>query len=116
MRWGRTYPLEGIPLSAHREILEEAARLGYPDAWTAEVNANDAFTPMAAMACWTKNTRLGSAIGNIYTRTPTLLAQTAAGLAHLAPGPHLRRRPAGEDAGARRRARGRRDHELHFAR
>jgi alkanesulfonate monooxygenase SsuD/methylene tetrahydromethanopterin reductase-like flavin-dependent oxidoreductase (luciferase family) len=28
---------------------------------------------MAAMACWTKDTRLGSAIGNIYTRTPTLL-------------------------------------------
>ncbi len=85
-RWGMTYPLEGIPLSAHREVLEDAERLGYTDAWTAEVNANDAFTPMAAMACWTKETRLGSAIGNIYTRTPTLLAQTAAGLADLAPG------------------------------
>ncbi len=81
-----TYPLEGIPLSAHAPILEEAERLGYTDAWTAEVNAADAFTPMAAMACWTKNTRLGSAIGNIYTRTPTVLAQTAAGLADLAPG------------------------------
>ncbi len=86
MRWGMTYPLEGIPLSAHGPILEEAERLGYTDAWTAEVNAADAFTPMAAMACWTKNTRLGSAIGNIYTRTPTVLAQTAAGLADLAPG------------------------------
>ena len=86
MRWGMTYPLEGIPLSAHRGVLEEAERLGYTDAWTAEVNANDAFIPMAAMACWTKDTRLGSAIGNIYTRTPTLLAQTAAGLADLAPG------------------------------
>ncbi|HSP56437.1 MAG TPA: LLM class F420-dependent oxidoreductase, partial [Dehalococcoidia bacterium] len=39
MRWGMTYPLEGIPLSAHREILEEAEGLGYTDAWTAEVNA-----------------------------------------------------------------------------
>jgi probable F420-dependent oxidoreductase len=86
MRWGMTYPLEGIPLSAHRDILEEAERLGYTDAWTAEVNANDAFTPMAAMACWTKTTRMGSAIGGIYTRTPTLLAQTAAALADLAPG------------------------------
>ena len=86
MRWGMTYPLEGIPLSVHREVLEEAERIGYTDAWTAEVNAADAFTPMAAMACWTKSTRLGSAIGNIYTRTPTVLAQTAGGLADLAPG------------------------------
>jgi len=86
MRWGMTYPLEGIPLSAHREILEEAERLGYTDAWTAEVNAADAFTPMAALACWTRKTRIGSAIGSIYTRTPTLLAQTTAGLADIAPG------------------------------
>src|SRR3990172_3258707 len=86
MRWGMTYPLEGIPLSAHREILEDAERLGYTDAWTDEVNANDAFTPMAAMACWTKTTRMASAIGGIYPRTPTLLAQTAAALADLAPG------------------------------
>jgi len=86
MRWGMTYPLEGIPLSAHREILEEAEGIGYTDAWTAEVNAADAFTPLAAIACWTKSTRLGSAIGSIYTRTPTVLAQTAAGLADLAAG------------------------------
>lgn len=86
MRWGMTYPLEGIPLSSHREILEEAEGIGYTDAWTAEVNAADAFTPLAAIACWTKSTRLGSAIGSIYTRTPTVLAQTAAGLADLALG------------------------------
>lgn len=86
MRWGMTYPLEGIPLSFHREILEEAEGIGYTDAWTAEVNAADAFTPLAAIACWTKSTRLGSAIGSIYTRTPTVLAQTAAGLADLALG------------------------------
>src|SRR6266536_1723286 len=33
-----------------------------------------------------KNTRLGCPIANIYTRTPTLLAQTASALADLAAG------------------------------
>ena len=78
-----TYPLEGIPLSEHEPVLRTAEELGYTDAWTAEVNANDAFTPLAAFATWAKNTRLGCAIANIYTRTPTLLAQTASALAML---------------------------------
>ena len=85
-RWGMTYPLEGISLSEHKEVLQAAEDLGYTDAWSAEVNANDAFTPLAAFAAWTKTTRLGCAIANIYTRTPTLLAQTASAVADLAPG------------------------------
>jgi probable F420-dependent oxidoreductase len=85
-RWGMTYPLEGTSLAEHREVLQTAENLGYTDAWSAEVNANDAFTPLAAFASWTKTTRLGCAIANIYTRTPTLLAQTASAVADLAPG------------------------------
>src|SRR5438874_7172140 len=85
-RWGMTYPLEGVSLAAHREVLQEAESLGYTDAWTAEVNANDAFTPLAAFAAWSPNQRLGCAIANIYTRTPTLLAQTAAAIGELAGG------------------------------
>ena len=81
-----TYPLEGIPLCEHDSVLRTAEELGYTDAWTAEVNANDAFTPLAAFATWTKHTRLGCAIANIYTRTPTLLAQTASAIADLAAG------------------------------
>jgi probable F420-dependent oxidoreductase len=86
MRWGMTYPLQGVKLSDHREILQQAEDIGYTDAWTAEVDFNDAFTPMAAFSAWTKNTRMGSAIGSIYNRTPTLLAQTAASLEDIAPG------------------------------
>ncbi len=37
-RWGITFPLEGVPLLEHREVLQEAERLGYTDAWTAEVD------------------------------------------------------------------------------
>jgi len=81
-----TYPLQGVRLSDHKELLQQAEDLGYTDAWTAEVDFNDAFTPMAAFAAWTKNTRIGSAIGGIYNRTPTLLAQTAASLEDIAPG------------------------------
>src|SRR5438128_5424187 len=81
-----TYPLEGIPLSEHEPVLRTAEELGYTDAWTAEVNANDAFTPLAAFATWTKDTRLGCAIANIYSRTPTLLVQTASVIADLAAG------------------------------
>lgn len=86
MRWGLTYPLQGIPLSQHGPILCEAEELGYTDAWSAEVDSNDAFTPLAAFAAWTEKTRLGCAIAGIYNRTPTLLAQTAAAIEELAPG------------------------------
>lgn len=86
MRWGITYPLQGIPLSQHGDILREAEEIGYTDAWSAEVDANDALTPLAAFAAWTKTTRLGCAIAGIYNRTPTLLAQSAAAIEELAPG------------------------------
>jgi len=86
MRWGLTYPLQGIPLSQHGPILREAEEIGYTDAWTAEVDANDALTPLAAFGAWTKTTRLGCAIAGIYNRTPTLLAQSAAAIEELSPG------------------------------
>lgn len=85
-RWGLTYPLQGISLAEHGPILQEAEKLGYTDAWSAEVDSNDAFTPLAAFAAWAPNTRLGCAIASVYTRTPTLLAQTAAAIEELAPG------------------------------
>src|SRR5437870_12878948 len=81
-----TYPLEGIPLSEHASVLKTAEDLGYTDAWTAEVNANDAFTPLAPFATWTKDTRRCCAIANIYSRTPTLLVQTTPVIADRAAG------------------------------
>ncbi len=85
-RWGITFPLEGLPVAANREALQEAERLGYTDAWTAEVNGNDAFTPIASAAVWTQKLRFGTAIANIYTRTPTLLAMNATAVSEAAPG------------------------------
>src|SRR3990172_5059058 len=85
-RWGLTFPLEGLPLSDHREALQEAERLGYTDAWTPEVNGADAFVPLALAAAWTRDLRLGTAIANVFTRTPALLAMQAAALSEAAPG------------------------------
>jgi probable F420-dependent oxidoreductase len=85
-RWGVTLPLEGVPLADHRAILQEAEQLGYTDAWTLEVDGLDCFTPLALAAAWTERLRLGTAIANVYTRTPSVLAMQAAALAEAAPG------------------------------
>ncbi|WP_433328551.1 LLM class F420-dependent oxidoreductase [Spirillospora sp. CA-294931] len=85
-RWGLTIPLTGLPLAAHREIIESLPGLGYTDAWSAETNGTDAFTPLALASQWAPELRLGPAIVPVYTRGPALLAQQAATLADLAPG------------------------------
>lgn len=85
-RWGLTIPLTGMSLPEHREIVGELADLGYTDAWSAETNGADAFTPLALASQWAPELRLGPAIVPVYTRGPGLLAQQAATLAELAPG------------------------------
>jgi probable F420-dependent oxidoreductase len=85
-RWGITFPLDGVPLVAHRDVLREAESIGYTDAWTAEVDGPDAFTPAALAAAWTERIRIGTAIASVFTRTPTVLAQTAWAVADAAEG------------------------------
>ena len=85
-RWGLTIPLDGVPLSAHGELLQEAERLGYTDAWTMEVDGLDAFVPAAIVGAATDKLRIGTAIANVFTRGPALLAQSAAAVAEVAPG------------------------------
>lgn len=85
-RWGLTFPLEGISLGDHRDVLQEMERLGYTDAWSAEVDGTDAFIPLALAAVWTKEMMLGTAIANVFTRGPALLAMEAAAMCETAPG------------------------------
>lgn len=85
-RWGITLPLHGHPLGEQREIIAELVDLGYTDAWSAELNGIDAFTPLVLASQWAGELRLGTAIAPIYTRGPAVLAMTAATLAGLAPG------------------------------
>ncbi|SFQ60066.1 probable F420-dependent oxidoreductase, Rv3093c family [Amycolatopsis arida] len=85
-RWGITLPLTGVPLAAHRELVERLPELGYTDAWSAETAGTDAFAPLLLAAQWAPELRLGTAIVPVYTRGPGLLAMSAATLAECAPG------------------------------
>src|SRR5215472_10669701 len=85
-RWGITLPLHRYRLAEHRDIVAELADLGYTDAWSAELNGIDAFTPLVLASQWASQLRLGTAIAPVYTRGAGLLAMTAATLADLAPG------------------------------
>jgi probable F420-dependent oxidoreductase len=84
-RLALSVPLEGFTLAEHPEVAREAERLGYTDAWSYEADGLDAFTPLAVIGGATR-LRLGTAIVNVFTRGPATLAQSAAGLAEIAPG------------------------------
>lgn len=85
-RWGITVPFEGIPLADQRPLFEALPDLGYTDAWSAEANGTDAFTPLALASVWAPQLRLGTAIVPAYTRGPATLAMSAATMAATAPG------------------------------
>ncbi|NKQ56690.1 LLM class F420-dependent oxidoreductase [Amycolatopsis sp. K13G38] len=84
-RWGLTIPLTGVPLTAHRELIERLPDLGYTDVWSAETAGTDAFSPLLLASQWAPSLRLGTAIAPVYTRGPGLLAMSAATLAEVAP-------------------------------
>jgi len=72
-----------------REAAEHAVRLeevGVDVVWVAEAYGYDAVSRLGYLAACTSRIQLGSGILPIYTRTPALLAQTAAGLDELSQG------------------------------
>ncbi|HEU5034950.1 MAG TPA: LLM class F420-dependent oxidoreductase [Mycobacteriales bacterium] len=85
-RFGITVPFDGVPLPEQRALFEMLPDLGYTDVWTAESNANDAFTPLALASVWAPSLRLGTSIVPAYTRGPATLAMSAATMAAAAPG------------------------------
>ena len=54
--------------------------------WVAEAYGFDSPTLMGYLAAKTEKVKIGSAILNVYSRTPALLAQTAAGLDNVSGG------------------------------
>jgi len=87
-RYGFTAPLPG-PLHRHRDELTSLADAGYVDAWSAEVDGADAFGPLTLAAAWEARLRLGTAVVPVFTRSPAVIAQSAATLADAAPGRFL---------------------------
>ncbi|ROR90054.1 LLM class F420-dependent oxidoreductase [Nocardioides aurantiacus] len=72
-----------------RETADQVAgleRAGLDTIWVAEAYGFDAATLMGYLAARTETVEIGSAILNVYSRTPALLAQTAAGLDNVSGG------------------------------
>jgi len=61
-------------------LAQEAERLGYDSAWTAEAWGTDAVTVLAWLGATTTSIKLGTGIMQIPARTPAMTAMTAATL------------------------------------
>jgi F420-dependent oxidoreductase-like protein len=68
------------------EVAQEAERLGFHSAWTAEAWGSDAFTPLTWIAAHTTTLKLGTSIVQISARTPASTAMHALTLDHLSKG------------------------------
>jgi F420-dependent oxidoreductase-like protein len=75
---------DGFVQAAEHAVKLEAA--GVDQVWVAEAYGFDAATRLGYLAARTSRVELGSGIFPIYSRTPALLAQTAAGLDELSGG------------------------------
>ena len=84
----------GLPIPARGEAtfssvadsIRDLERAGLDVVWVAESYGFDAPTLMGYVAARCERLQIGSGILQIYTRTPTLLAQTAAGLDRVSNG------------------------------
>jgi len=75
-----------LPFARLVEIIRLAERCGYYGLWVPENTGREAFTQLGAFAMATERIRLGPGIANVFTRTPTLLAQGAATLDQVSGG------------------------------
>ncbi|WP_426573990.1 LLM class F420-dependent oxidoreductase [Aquihabitans sp. McL0605] len=69
-----------------RQLGTRAEAAGYSSLWTAEAWGADAFTPLAFLAATTSTIKLGTAIAQIWARTPGATAMTALTLQQLSGG------------------------------
>lgn len=67
-------------------LAEAADRLGLSGLWIAETWGRDAFAVLGMLARATTEVRLGTAVVNVYSRTPSQLAQAAATIDEMAGG------------------------------
>ena len=86
MRYGLTLPATGLPLERTADWIRAAADAGYTDLWLGESVAADAVALLAMASAVAPALHLGTAVLPAATRSPGLLAMSAATLAGLAPG------------------------------
>ena len=81
MKIGLSLPYEGgLSFADALEMTERAEALGFDSLWVPEAWGTDAISLLGALAARTERIRLGTGIVNVFSRTPTLLGQTAATL------------------------------------
>jgi F420-dependent oxidoreductase-like protein len=84
---GLTIPYtDDVPRETTRSFVQAADRLGYDTVWVAEAYGWDAFTVLTEMACQTERIKLATGIVNVFSRSPALIAQTAASLDRISGG------------------------------
>jgi F420-dependent oxidoreductase-like protein len=86
MKLGVVIGYAGRKLSIPMDVIEEAERLGFDSAWTAEAYGSDAVSTAAYMLAKTTKLRVGTAIMQLQARAPTMAAMTAISLDHLSGG------------------------------
>jgi F420-dependent oxidoreductase-like protein len=75
-----------VPVAGLRPYLRDVEAAGADMAWVAEAYGRDAASLLGYCAAVTDRMRLGSGIVNVYSRSPALIAQTAATLDELTGG------------------------------
>ncbi|MEU3016879.1 LLM class F420-dependent oxidoreductase [Nocardiopsis sp. NPDC007018] len=85
MRIAMPLQYAGEPKDAVEQVVE-LERAGLDTVWVAEAYGYDSPTLMGYLAARTERVTIGSAILPMYTRTPALVAMTAAGLDYLSDG------------------------------
>jgi F420-dependent oxidoreductase-like protein len=84
---GLTIPYtDDVPRETTRAFVQAADRLGYETVWVAEAYGWDAFTVLTEIACQTERIKLATGIVNVFSRSPALIAQTAASLDRICGG------------------------------
>ena len=81
MKLGLVLPYEGgLSFPEIVEVTQRAEQLGFDSVWVPEAWGTDAISILGGLAAQTRTIRLGTGIVNVFSRTPALLAQTAATL------------------------------------
>src|SRR5438445_2579500 len=89
MRLGLNVGYSGSQISLPIDLVQEADRLGFHSAWTAEAYGSDAVTPATWIAAVTKQLKVGTGIMQMPARTPAMTAMTATTLDQLSGGRFL---------------------------
>lgn len=83
MPTGILVPNDAADFAAFAERVES---MGYDSVWVSELWMRDAFVVLTRAAAATESLRLGTAIVNVYGRSPATIAQAAATIDRTAPG------------------------------